>query len=95
MTVSSKMNSIGNFCWLGKSQLTLLLVLINFISAAFHACKVVYVINEFCIQMPETVVAKSQPNVSPQVCNINCFTTSFVFSFFGGHILKLHAVVNN
>ena len=42
--VSPKMNSIGNFCWLGKSQLTLLLVLINFISAAFHAYKVVYTI---------------------------------------------------
>ena len=45
--------------------------------------------------LPETVVANSQPNVSPQICNINCFTTSYVFSFFSGHILTLHAVVNN
>ena len=35
--VSPKINSIGNFCWLGKSQFTLLIILINFISGAFHA----------------------------------------------------------
>ena len=50
MIVSLKINSIGNFCWLGKSQFTLLLVLISFISAVFHAYEVVYIINEFCIQ---------------------------------------------
>ena len=50
MIVSLKIYSIGKFFWLGKSQFTLLLVLINFISAVFHAYKLVYIINEFCIQ---------------------------------------------
>ena len=52
----------------------------------------VYVLIEL---LPETAVAKSQLNASPQVCNINCFTTSRVFIFSSGHIFTLHAVVNN
>ena len=130
--MSPKINSTRNFCYLGKSQFTLLLVLINFISAVFHAYEVVSSINfaydlknynkilyqkvkynheiaisfKYCNSslfiavyvliwlLLETAVAKSQPNVSPQVCNINCFNTSCVFSFFGDHILTLQ-VVNN
>ena len=40
---SPKINLVGNFCWLGKSQFKLLLILINFIPllVVFHAYKVV------------------------------------------------------
>ena len=83
--MSLKINSTGNFCWLGKSQFTLLLVLINFISAVFHAYKLVYIINEFCIQ-PEKLQQNTYQKVnynheiaiSIKYCNSSLFIAVYV-----------------
>ena len=82
--MSPKINSMGKFCWLAKSQFTLLLVLINFISAVFHAYKVVSSMNfadklkDYNKILDQKVKFNHEVAISFKCCNSSLFISVYI-----------------